>query len=386
MKSSKIVRIKSLGKMPVMDIEVASKDHIFYANGIATSNSHAVSYAINSYWSAYRKVYQNKEFFVAYLSYSGDKQDPHQEVYELVSEAKLFDISVKTPNISNYRADFYNKDSVIYFGIKNVKSLTGVNGDKTIDCIEKFKVDIQKDIKDVSWLDILIYLSNSINSASFKTLASIGFFRGIKDKITRNQCIYDYEIFKILTDTEYKWVVENYPKKKWKNLIECFTDLAPTKKEGGGTFKEARKQVILNEIMMLKNPPYELEDDTDWIIDQEVKYLGCPVSMSKIESSEATGNTTCKEILDGKQGKNLRIAANITRINNFKIKKEGKNKDKDMSFLTIEDETAALDSVVIFPDAREEAKYDLFEGNNVMVCGNCEKGDSSFVVEKIYGI
>lgn len=349
------------------------------------NKSHAVSYAINSYWSAYRKFYQNKEFFVAYLEYSGDKQDPHQEVYELVSEAKLFDLSVKTPRIVDFRKSFYNEGDIIYFGIKNIKSLTGKNGDKTIETIEEIKEQLG-DMRKVSWLEILIYLSENINSTCFKTLASIGFFLGIKDKFSRNKCLYDYEIFSTMTKKEIEWVKENYPKKKWATLLDCFIDLAPTKKEGGGTFNENRKQVILNEIMMLKNPPYILEDDVSWIIDQEVKYLGCPVSMSKIEASDATGNTTCKEILDGKQGKGLRIAANIARINNFTIKKEGKNKGKDMSFLTIEDETAALDSVVIFPDSREEAKYDLFEGNNVMVCGSCEKGDGSFVVEKIYGI
>ena len=107
------------------------------------------------------------------------------------------------------------------------------------------------------------------------------------------------------------------------------------------------------------------------------------MSFSKIETADATGcNTTCKELTDGKKGKNLRIAGNIIKLTNFKIKKEGPNKGKEMSFLTIEDETCAFDSIVIFPECREENKFSLFEGNNVVLEGVCEK--DSLIVEKVY--
>jgi len=68
----------------------------------AFNKSHSVSYAVCSYWSAYYKAHNTKEFFLSYLYYANEKQDPHQEIYELISEAKLFDIKVKTPSIVNY--------------------------------------------------------------------------------------------------------------------------------------------------------------------------------------------------------------------------------------------------------------------------------------------
>jgi len=40
----KIYKIEYLGKKHVVDIEVNSDEHLFYANGIATSNSHSVAY------------------------------------------------------------------------------------------------------------------------------------------------------------------------------------------------------------------------------------------------------------------------------------------------------------------------------------------------------
>lgn len=352
----------------------------------AFNKSHSVSYAVCSYWSAYQKAHNTKEFFLSYLYYANEKQDPHQEIYELISEAKLFDIKVKTPNILNYKDKFNAKKDTIYFGIKDVKSLTGKTGDGLMQILDNMDNDLKKKKQDLSWIELLIYLNSRISSTSFKALASIGFFRGIKDNITRNKCLYDYEILKSLTKTEQTWLENNYQEKQWKTLTQALTDLAPNKKEGGGTSKADRKQIILNEIQLLDNPPYDLKDDPSWVIDQEVKFLGCPVSMSKVEiSNTSAANTTCKEIINGKRGKNICIVANIQRVSDYKIKK-GESKDKLMSFLTIEDETAILDGVIIFPTVKEKYKYIIYEGNNLIFCGYVNQNDTSFIIEQLHEI
>ena len=161
--------------------------------------------------------------------------------------------------------------------------------------------------------------------------------------------------------------------------------MSPTKKRGGGTSREQRSQVILNEADLLKNPPYDLSDDPAWIIEQETKFLGCPVSLAKVESSDtSSANTTCLDVLNGKTGKDICIAANVNRVNNHKVKK-GKTKGKLMSFLTIEDSSCSLDSVVIFPEAREKYQYVIYEGNNLLLCGEVEK-NNSFIVNKVHEI
>ena len=96
----------------------------------AFNKSHSVSYAVCSYWSAYQKAHSPEEFFLSYLYYANEKQDPHQEVYELFSEAKLFDIEARTPSLANFNIKFNAKKKKIYFGIKDIKSLTGKTGDK----------------------------------------------------------------------------------------------------------------------------------------------------------------------------------------------------------------------------------------------------------------
>ena len=123
------------------------------------NKSHAVVYAEMSYWSAYDKAHFTEEFFLAYLYYANEKQDPHEEVYELVSEAKLFNMETKTPNITNVSDKFNIQDGVIYFGIKDIKSLAGKSGDKALEAIGEVTKELGKPASKWSWMEILLYFS-----------------------------------------------------------------------------------------------------------------------------------------------------------------------------------------------------------------------------------
>ena len=349
------------------------------------NKSHAVAYAVNSFWSAWYKANNTKEFFLSYLYYANEKQDPHQEIYELVSEAKLFDLEVKIPKISAFGVKFNIQQDGIYFGVKDIKSLTGVTGDKVIKAIEETSEEINKSPRDFSWMDIIVYLSPKINATAFKALCSIGFFSTKATNTSRNKALYEYLIFRELTKAETNWVINNYPKKRWTNLYDCFIDLAPTKKEGGGTSKTDRSQIVSNEADFINNPPYSMEDDPAWIIEQENKFLGCPVSLSRIDAADTSiANTLCKDVLNGKTGKDLCIAANVNRVATTTVKR-GKTKGRKMAFLTIEDNTCCLDSVVVFPETRDKYQYIIYEGNNLLLCGDVSK-DNSFIVNKIHEI
>jgi DNA polymerase III alpha subunit len=141
---------------------------------------------------------------------------------------------------------------------------------------------------------------------------------------------------------------------------------------------------VENEIQLIQNPPYSLEDSPSWIIEQEARFLGCPVTLTRVDTADkSAADTTCKQIVNGKKGKNLCVVANIQRLADYKITK-GESKGKTMSFLTIEDDTSILDSVIIFPKTKEKYKYILYEGNNLVFCGQVNKNDTSFIVNKIF--
>ena len=235
------------------------------------NKSHAVAYAMNSYWSAWYKANHTKEFFLSYFFHAADKQDPHQEVYELLSEAKLFNLEVKIPNISKFSKKFKIYGKTIQFGIKDIKSLTGVTVDKVVQAVIDTEKELNKKPSEFNWMDIVIYLAPRINAIAFKALCSIGFFSTKATNISRNKALYEYLIFRELTKAEVNWVTKNYADKQWTTMSQCFRDLAPTKKMGGGTSKVERSQIVSNEAQLLDNPPYALSDDPTWIIDQEAK-------------------------------------------------------------------------------------------------------------------
>lgn len=375
-------------KQGIVNAEVAEEifGWIEKSSRYAFNKSHSVSYAVCSYWSAYEKAHNPLEFFLAYLFFANEKQDPHQEIYELISEAKLFDIEVRTPSLRNFQSKFNAKRGKIYFGVKDVKGLTGKSGDKVIEAVPVAEKELGKKVKDFTWLEVLLYLSPKMNSTAFTALASIGFFRGFADTVSRNKALYDYEIFRLLTKAELKWVMKNYPEQKWATFTDCLEALAPTKKEGGGTSKLDRKLAISNEIQLINNPPYSLEDDATWIIDQETRFLGCPITLTKIDTVDSSAaNTSCKDILNGQVGQGIALAVNVQRIGNHTITK-GNSSGRTMSFLTVEDDTCSLDSVIIFPDTRDKYKYVLYEGNNLLLYGSVKGGDSSFIVDKIHEI
>ena len=55
-----------------------------------------------------------------------------------------------------------------------------------------------------------------------------------------------------------------------------------------------------------------------------------------------------------------------------------------MAFLSVEDSTACLDSAIVFPDAYEENKQLLYEGNTVIVMGQVsKKKDTSLIINKV---
>ena len=122
--------IKGANKVKIVNKEEAEEifGWIQASARYAFNKSHSISYAVCSYWSAYQKAHNTEEFFLSYLYYANEKQDPHREVYELISEAKLFDIQTRTPSLANFKPKFNVKRKKIYFGIKDVKSLTGKTG------------------------------------------------------------------------------------------------------------------------------------------------------------------------------------------------------------------------------------------------------------------
>ena len=317
------------------------------SNRYAFNKSHAVSYAVNAYRSAYCKVHRKLKFFESYLNHSERKPDAHTEIKELVSDAKLYDIETLPPRLGHFYSSFTAKDGKVYFGVTNVKGVGNSETTKLLDLIPEIEEKLGKKFQEFTWMDILLNLGLKINKTCMESLIKVGAFNGSKNRKHRNELIYEYKSYKDLSARERQWLADN----DIRNVIE--------------------------------SPPFDLTDYPEWIADTEKKYMGTSLTFCKTDAVQsAVVNSTCKEILNGKTG-SVNLVIHINSLREY-VTKNGKNPGQTMAFLSVEDSSAMLDSAIMFPDAYDEFKNILYEGNTVIVFGQVsKKKDTSLIINKV---
>jgi DNA polymerase-3 subunit alpha len=328
--------------------------------------SHSVSYSMNAYVSAYTKAHFPKAFFASYLKFAKDKMDPQKEIKELIRNATEMDIVVCTPDLRKLNKHFIISDNKIYFGLTDIK---GVG----YSVFEKISQLSQKlDYAAMGWYSLLSKFLTKINSTAAKALISCGAL-DFNNK-SRTQMLFEYDIVSELTSRELELLDINI-----QNLSEGLKNLLQNSK-----INIKRKNAIQNLIQLYNNPPYSLNDKIEWLSDTENALLGASITCSKIDSYDISmTNSDCKSFKNTNATKNIILAGEISNINFVKTKK-GKHAGSDMAFVTIEDQFASLDSVIIFPEQLSTYRNYIFEGNVLIFVGNKNTKKDSFVVEKCF--
>ena len=145
-----------------------------------------------------------------------------------------------------------------------------------------------------------------------------------------------------------------------------------------------RKSNIENLIYNLKYPPHSITDHAEWISDCEYNLLGYSISCSKVDLYDISmTNTTCKDFKNGFNNQKLIIGGEITNFNITQTK-TGKTKGSDMAFVTLQDNTGSIDSVIFFPETYKKYRNILFSGHVIIVQGSRSKTGDSFIVDKAY--
>lgn len=334
------------------------------------NKSHAVSYAINAYLSAYAKAHFPKIFFASYLRFAKDKIDPQAEIKELVQNANEMDITIHIPDIRHLNKLFILKNNKIYFGLTDIKGVGGSVFDKLLEISKSFDF-----VNNTNWMDYLFLVLPNINSTAAKALIQSGALSFIK--LTRNQMLFDYNIITSLTKKEQDIIVKNLKEfSSVKNSLEYLLTLPRVNKN--------RKKYILDSIYSLNSPPYSLDDSPEWISDSEDVLLGCSITCSKLDMYDISmTNISCKELKNTTMKDNLILGGEVDNINVIKTK-NGKNPGQEMAFVTMVDSTGCADSIVFFPEQYKTYKNLLFLGNIIIVKGNKTKSGDGILVEKAY--
>jgi len=370
------IKTKFIAGCKSMDIVSESQaDQIFgwieKSQRYSFNKSHAISYAMNCYLSAYAKAHFPRIFFAAYLRFAKDKIDPQTEIKELVQNAVEMNIEVRNPDIRmmNRLVELHNK--CIYFGLTDIKGV----GESAFDKLIKIVTDKKLDLAKMSWLDYLFLLSQ-INSVAAKALIQSGSLDFLK--ISRNLMLFEYNTFNNLTKKEQE--VLSAVLDRTKGLNKNLYALSQQK------ITNKRKEAILQLIRSLEFPPYSLEDTIEWLADTENSLLGYSISCSKIDMYDISMVTcSCREF-NNKQtnsNKNIMVAGEIENVRAVKTKK-GKNPGSEMAFVTINDGTASTDSIVYFPEAYRQFRNYLFPGNVIIVKGSRSSGNDGLIVEKTF--
>jgi DNA polymerase-3 subunit alpha len=335
------------------------------------NKSHAVSYAINAYLSAYTKAHFPKIFFASYLRFAKDKIDPKSEIKELVQNASEMDITVSTPDIRHLNKLFILKNNQIYFGLTDIKGFGNAVYDKLVSLIQNKQINLDA----VNWIQLAFMILTDINSTAAKSLIQSGALSFLKK--TRNAMLFELSLINELTKKEISHILTNIY--NYNNLNDALTGLIRV-----GKLNKNRLLVVQNLLNTLHKPPYALEDNPEWIADTEEETLGCSITCSKVDMYDISmTNMTCKEFKNSLSKDNIILCGEVDNISVTKTK-TGKNPGLEMAFVTLTDGSGVLDSVVFFPDQYRSYRNLLFGSNVIIVKGNRSKAGDSLIVEKAY--
>lgn len=334
------------------------------------NKSHAVSYALNAYLSAYAKAHFPSQFFVSYLKFAKDKIDPLKEIYELINNCREMHIEVCKPNFTLLNKDFYlDEHNNIIFGLTNIKGVGDSVFNKLIEYIENNNLDI----KNMSYLDILFKILDKINKTAAKAMISVGCFDYFK--ISRKKILFDYDIICNLTDKEKLTAIESLGKNKTLNdIISIVLNKATAR----------RKISVQSLIKSLEKPAYSLEDTPTWIAETENQLLGISITCSKIDEYNLEYvNTDCRSINSNKFNlKSMVIGIEIKDLNIIKTKR-GANPGQEMAFMKVCDNTGSLD-IVVFPEEFKQFKHILNIDTTAVIKLEKSKNGDSAILKKIW--
>jgi DNA polymerase III alpha subunit len=344
------------------------------------NKSHGISYGDIGYWTAYVKAHFPIHFFTAWLYFAHEKQKPQKEMQQLISDAKHFDLSIYPPSFAKAGdGHFAMTPKAIYFGLSDVKDVGKSHLQTIFKQISECESLLGKTIEKWTWYEFLIHFSSKVNRKAINNLIAVGATDYMGQ--SRGRKVFEYNEWQNLNANEQKWIAAHCPNHlKFIDALKALIQ-APRRTTAPRIDK-------LNEVLKsLSKASFSQNDSARYIAMHEHELLGASVTCSKLDAckSKVSADTTCKEFSDGKMGKCvLCVEISTTRTN---IIKSGKNAGKSMMYLSVEDETGSLESVVVFSEMLQEHAPLLIEGNTVLLSGvRDKKYTESFVVNKIVQI
>jgi DNA polymerase-3 subunit alpha len=388
-RSNFIEKCKSHGIVDEKESEIIF-DMIEKSQRYSFNKSHAVAYATMGYWSAYVKAHFPLHYICSWLHYSRNKQDTFAETNDIVSDARGLGIDVNPPILTSLfsgdEGDVCIHNQKVYLGVRNIKRIGDNHISKMIDKIRETEEEIGISLADWSWMDFLTKFSNKVGSAIIIGIISSGGLLYMNK--SRHAMLYEYNcIWKEMTKKEQEYFNTHFPNVSLEEGIEHmiynyrrYSELTKKDKDLKSVSNANRFTKIKDLLDILKNPPISMKDSPEWIVNTEKELLGTPVTISKLDICENNmASTTCKEVKNGHQTGSIGVEIKSVRTHMIT---SGKNKNQLMAFLSVEDDSSGLDSVIAFSNIWSKYSRLLREGNTVLLTGH--KSDrGGFIIENV---
>jgi DNA polymerase III alpha subunit len=175
------VKVRYVGKRKTRDIEVASEEHNFFANGIVVSNSHAFSYSAITGAELFLKYHFFVEYMTAIINHAKTAALKPGEIaphVKYINYVRKMDRKVLNPSVNKSDSEFTIEDGKIRYALAHIKHLG------------KSAKIIQENRPYVSFQDFFDRLpKRTVNKRVINNLIYAGAFDEFGD---RNELIFQY--------------------------------------------------------------------------------------------------------------------------------------------------------------------------------------------------
>ena len=318
--------------------------------------SHAVSYAKITLHAAWLKAHYPTEYMCELLNGElGNGKESKIEKY--INEAILMGINVKKSSILTSDALFrVNNDKEIEFGMAFIRNITESTSNYVANLRGKYK----------TFGEFLALIPSKLTSKCIKSLINAGAMDCFSKD--RDELLFIYEKLSPITA---KMREQQKRKKAGINIRKEFSL---------NDILEAEKAIDITELTERRTMEQVIDDE----FFETKTYLTYSPILPFEDIVMRYTNTDIADVVDGytpKALKTLTIVGMLKEVRVHTITKAGKNKNRDMCFLNLENSQREL-SCVMFPDSYEKFGENLIEDKIYIVRGKKEK-QGSFIVEKI---
>ena len=221
---TKIQSFKEIGEHQTYDLEVAHPDHQFYlTNGMLTSNSHSVSYAIDSYYAAWLHTHYETDWLATILQ---SESNSPKGLAKTMTEVKALGYQFTRSDV-NYSGKEWEYSEVTQSFVPPLTSAKGI-GDAAME--EILSLRPYKNLHDLFFDSSGKWKHKKMNKTAFTSLCKIDAFVSIEEMKT-GKVGNHHQLLKMITDEKnYETLRKGewgMSKSQYKNLVKSGRDPVP---------------------------------------------------------------------------------------------------------------------------------------------------------------